>query len=164
MLKRYRVFSILLIIITCLSVSMFYLLSMKKIGEIYIQTTQKSIYNLKKEFLRDTVNNQIARIDEMRANTTKGYQEQAQEIEYVLQVSSDTYPQEFIELFSNYFAPNGVRAIWEVALWETATGRVLYDPQNLIKGSPQLRQLGVFKRNMPFTKQGLMGNPRHFLE
>jgi len=135
MVKRYRTLSVLLVIITCLLVGSFYLYSTDKIGKIYIQNTQKSIYNLKKDFLKDTVNNQIARIDEIRADKTKIYQAQVQQIELMLQTIENMQPNEFMQMYRKYFEQENNRAVWSAALWETETGRVVYDPQNILAGT-----------------------------
>ena len=58
----------------CLIVIYLHLLSHEKTQEIYLQQTEKSIMELKRDFLKDTVNNTIIEIDRIRDAKYSSYE------------------------------------------------------------------------------------------
>lgn len=64
--RRYRAISLIMILASCLVTISFYISTLGDVGKIYEDNTQSTIYNLKKSFLKDTVDNQINRIEEHR--------------------------------------------------------------------------------------------------
>ena len=63
------------IVILCLVMIFVYLISIGKISKIYIDETKTTIYDLKKEFMWETVNNLILVIDSDRVSKSKNAEE-----------------------------------------------------------------------------------------
>ena len=64
--NKYKILTIIVSATICLIVIYLHLLSHEKTQEIYLEQTEKSIVNLKKDFLKDIVNNTILEIDALR--------------------------------------------------------------------------------------------------
>lgn len=64
--NKYRIFSVLIITITCVAAGLFYFSLAGKVGTIYVDNTEKAINEIKQTFLKHTVDNQILRIRERR--------------------------------------------------------------------------------------------------
>lgn len=62
----YRVSSIVLIVLSCVVVGIFYVLTINNIEKIYTQDTYQVVYDFKRDYIRDTVENQIAEIERLR--------------------------------------------------------------------------------------------------
>lgn len=123
-----RITSIILIIVSCLVVGVFYIFTTNSIEEIYARDTERSIYVLKQDFLRDTVNNQIKRIDTRRELEIQRYsQVLPKTTKMLIDAKSSLTDGEFVRIFSNHFALRSETGVWSAVLWDSESGEVLFD-------------------------------------
>lgn len=71
--NKYKILTLIVSTTICLIVIYLHLLSHQKTRKIYLQQTEKSITNLKKDFLKDTVNNIIFETDRLRETKYDSY-------------------------------------------------------------------------------------------
>ncbi len=133
MKNKYRIITLFIMAIIFSVVISSYLLSYKKIGYIYSEQTREVIFDLKKSFLRDTVNNLIYEIDKTK-ETKKANYEKNVKVKYNT-LSSHTYSSnsELINFFIDQFKNASNPDLWTVFLWNNSENKVIYDPKDLYK-------------------------------
>lgn len=131
MKNKYKILTIIVFATICLMVIYLHLLSHEKTQEIYLEQTEKSIVNLKKDFLKDIVNNTILEIDALREtkyinykNNTESRLKRFQDQEYLTD-------KEFINVFIDRFNEDINSKMWTAFLWDNKTGEVLYNSSEL---------------------------------
>ena len=62
-ISKIRILSVILITLMCSAISYFYLVSHNAFGKIYQEETRNTIIEIKKTFLKDTINNLFVEID-----------------------------------------------------------------------------------------------------
>jgi diguanylate cyclase (GGDEF)-like protein len=134
MKRKYRIITLSIIIIICSVVSFFYVISTNYIGDIYKIQTQESITDLKKSFLKDTVNNIIAEINYMKKSETTNFEKIVKNSSTYFDKNRKVEPKVFSTLFIEYFQNEKQLDCWTVVLWDTETNKAIYDPQSIITG------------------------------
>lgn len=122
--------SILLIIVICLVISYFYLTSHSKAREIYENETRAMVIELKKSFLKNTVDNLILRIETSR-KTTAAYYKQSVDSRYaVLEQAKNLSSDDFRKtLFVEFGLDSGSKVSkWTVFVWDDS-GKLIYVPE-----------------------------------
>ena len=101
-----------------------------RIESVYQTQTAQSIGQLKRQFLYDSVQNQIKRIDTQRTITNQRYEA---ELERKLSLLDNAYTtgDGFVGRATSYFS-NTANAAWTVILWEKKTGSVIIDTHDLV--------------------------------
>lgn len=128
--KKYLLFLGVITAITCFVTVYFYLYSIEKVSEIYINKTQLTVLDLKKDYLKDTVKNIIAEIDSVRVRKTKNSRKLVHSTSQFIKTKNKLSDQEFNDFFINFFKSN-TDTSWSVLLWDNINNRALYDPQKL---------------------------------
>jgi len=130
--KSYRIYSIALIVLSCIVVGIFYVTTTRNIERIYVGDTKKAIYRIKQQYLKETVNNQIARINQRRAAEFRRYQEFSLQADQIFRKFSEN---NFPEYFAIHFTQRIEHRAWEACLWNARTGEILFDPTGILQGS-----------------------------
>ncbi|MBN2268676.1 MAG: cache domain-containing protein, partial [Acholeplasmataceae bacterium] len=114
----YRLANIITLIIAMLIASTLFIFTINQVSKIYAENTHQSIYDLKKSYLYDNVNNFILNID-----TRLEIAENNQEVE-INQVISffnllDTSNEALYEqIFESYYEDLSVKNFYDVILWK----------------------------------------------
>jgi len=128
--NKYRVFSVLIITITCVAAGLFYFILAGKVGTIYVDNTEKAINDIKQTFLKHTVDNQIRRIRERREEEISRMEALVQETERKLHFIAENAPGQFVPVFEKTFDDDK----WTAVLWDAGSEEVLFDPRGLLEG------------------------------
>lgn len=131
MKNKYRISTFIVSFIICLIVVYLNLMSHSKTQKIYLEQSQKIIIDLKKDFLKDTVNNVILEIDNLRNtkydNYKKNVDSRYRRFEEEMNLSDDEFVSTFISRFSDDINPK----MWTAFLWNNETGEILYSSPDL---------------------------------
>ena len=131
MKNKHKIITFAAATIICLVVIYLHLLSHEKTQEIYLEQTEKTIINLKKDFLKDTVNNIFFEIDRLREIKHENYKKNTEARLRRFQEELDLSDEEFIQFFINRFNDDLNPKMWTAFLWDNKTGEVLYDSAGL---------------------------------
>jgi len=130
-LKKYRIFIVVMIILSCIYSGLFFVFSVDKISSVYIQESKDSILQLKKTFLKDTVNNLIREIDVERELQAVFFEDEVEKtfstLNFSLGNSDDVFKDEFIK----YFEIDAQEDFYTIIIWDNTTGKEVYDPENI---------------------------------
>ncbi len=132
---KYTLFTIAIVSILCGVLIGFYLLSLDKISNIYISKTQETVYNMKKDFLKDNVNNIIEEIDVRRETKIKYLDKFMGRTSAVIQLKMKLTDKAFNQFFIEFFKDNPDYDFVQVVLWDNKKDEVLYDPFQLAETS-----------------------------
>lgn len=131
MKNKYKISTFIVSCIICLIVVYLNLVSHEKTQKIYIQQTEKTIIELKKDFLKDTVGNVILEIDNLRNTKYDNYKKNSdsrfRRFEEELNLTDKEFVKTFIDRFNGDLNPN----MWTAFLWDNQTGEVLYSSPNI---------------------------------
>ncbi len=136
-ITKVRILSIVLIIILGIMISYFYIISHNTFGRIYQEETRDTIIEIKKTFLKDTINNIFIEIEVQREVEAKRYENYVNQrsISLDLMVEEDD---KFIAYFKDRFDTDiknlGEDNYWSVVAWDNSTNKILYDPLNEVGG------------------------------
>lgn len=127
---KFRIVTFTIATIICLMVIYLHLLSHQKTQEIYLDQTEKIITDLKKDFLKDTVNNVFLEIDKLRQTKNKNYKNNTESVLRRFQEDLESTDEEFIKLFSDKFNGDLSTEMWTAFLWNNETENILYSTSN----------------------------------
>lgn len=131
MKNKYKIITFIVSAIICLIVIYLHLLSHKKTQKIYLQQTEKIIMDLKKDFLKNTVDNIFLEIDSLREteyrNCKKNVNTRLRRFHDELNLTDE----EFIKFFMGKFSDDLEPEMWTALLWNNKTGKILYGTANL---------------------------------
>lgn len=131
MKNKYKILTIIVSAIICLMVIYLHLLSHQKTQKIYLEQTEKSIVKLKKDFLKDTVNNTILEIDALRETKYINYKNNTEFRLKLFQDQEYLTENKFINVFIDRFNEDMNSKMWTAFLWNDKTGEVLYNSSEL---------------------------------
>ncbi len=132
--SKLRIFSIGLIIIICFFISYFYIVSHSALGKIYQEETRDTIVDIKKTFLKDTIDNLFTEIDIERESEYRKYKDIVEQRGISLDLASED-DQEFIMFLKNRFDMD-INTLgkgnnyWTVLFWDNQSKEIIYDPLN----------------------------------
>ncbi len=128
---RYRIVSIAIITLICIVISLFYLFFYLQIGEIYTNETRFSIVELKKAFLKNTVDNLIQEIETTRSIEAERYKDMVEQ-RYEVYSARSLVCDDFIQNIITDFHQGSRVPKWTAFVWEDS-GTILYDPAGYFK-------------------------------
>ena len=134
MKNKHRILTVIVSIIMCLIVIYLHLLSHEKTQEIYLEQTEKSIMELKSDFLKDTVNNTIIEIDRMRDVKYSSYKSNTEYRLQILEEKLDLPQDEFVKAFIERFESGSIPGMWTAFLYDSETKEILYGSSNIHQG------------------------------
>lgn len=126
----------------------FYLFSIDKVGEIYIGKSKEAIYSIKKDFLKDTVNNLVSEIDMKRTSKSLYVEKFVNRTFAVINLKMDLSDSEFGDFFVGFFMDNPDYKSITAVLWDETEKKAVYDPQNI---SGTTWEDTVYKNSNTFT-------------
>lgn len=129
--NKYRIITLMVALVICLVVIYIHLLSHEKTQEIYLEQTEKTIVELKKDFLKDTLVNVFIEIDALRETKYNNYKKNTESRLLRFQEKMDLTEAEFIDYFISNFKDDLNPKMWTAFLWDNQTGEVLYSSVDL---------------------------------
>ena len=142
--NKIRIFSVIFIILMSIMTSYFYIESHNAFGKIYQDETRNTIVDIKKTFLKDTIENLITEIDIEREIEYERYSYFVSLRGTSLELASKE-DDEFLEFAKNRFDADinnlGKNNYWTVFFWDNTTNEVIYDTQNECNGNPDINQV-----------------------
>lgn len=120
-----------IIVIACLIIGCYFSYSHKKISSIYSLQTENAIIDLKKNFIKDTVNNIIIEIESARNISINQCKKVAEEKLFTFSSKNDLSEAEFTNFLVSDFKSYIVQNYWTVFLWNNKTHEVLYKTDDL---------------------------------
>lgn len=118
-------------IIICSIIIFLNLFSHSKTQDIYISEMGNVIIDLKKDFLKDTVNNLFLEIDRLRETKYNNYKRNVDSRLRRFQDELDLNDEDFIQFYINRFEDDSNTGMWTAFLWDDETDKVLYDSNSL---------------------------------
>ena len=131
--RKYTIFLSTIISIICTVMACFYLLSIDKVGDIYVEKSEEAIYNIKKDFLKDTVNNLISEIELRRAAKASYVETFVSRTAEIINMKKDLSDREFNDFFIQFFRDNPDYSYMTVIVWDNEANKPVFDPGNLAK-------------------------------
>lgn len=139
MKKIYRISTFVLILLSCLVVGAFYVWTTSEIEEIYVDATSQAIYEIKQDFIRDTVNNLLVRMESLRTSETLKYQHATDEFSaYFSDMGSMLAEDELVQAYAVHFLHRVAFGTWDAYLWDEETGIIYFDPENALSNVEQV--------------------------
>ncbi|SHO43222.1 diguanylate cyclase [Anaerocolumna xylanovorans] len=155
MIKRHTIASAIMIAAICTITSVFFWISYQRINMVYQEETQVTITNIRKQFLKDTVNNIIQDITADRENEREHYKKiidlRYKTLSYEQNLSGKGYADYFARWFGSDFSKDINENEWTVFLWNDSSKKVLYDPASLVKEDID-KTLGEIKPQMLYYR------------
>jgi diguanylate cyclase (GGDEF)-like protein len=109
----------------------FFLSSINKVSDIYMDKTRETILDLKKDFLKDTVNNLISEMDS-EIETKADYMDKlVANTAVILNLQTPKINLGFQEFFLNFFRKDVDYDFWTVLLWDKKAKKAVYDSDQL---------------------------------
>jgi len=129
--NKYKIITFIVSTIICLIVIYLHLLSHQKAQKIYLQQTEKVIIDLKKDFLKDTVENIFSEINSLRKTKYNNYKKNINARLRRFQEELHSTDEEFVNFFRDRFKEDLNPTMWTALLWDNETGEILYSTPGL---------------------------------
>ena len=129
---QHHISLILIALCICIFTSSFFLFSIDKVNDIYVAQAKNDITDLKKSFLKNTVNNLIQEIDVEREIETNLYEKIVRKQEAIIENRAGLSEEEYEKYLVQYFANDKDIDFWNLMIWDQDKKTEIYDPQNLV--------------------------------
>lgn len=137
--RNYNLLIISIIIFMCLIIGSTYILTIHEIEGIYKEAGQKGLLDMKKVYLKDTVDNLIIRLDSLKQHEVKTYEKVVNEVDsYISQIQSSD---NFISLISLYFNSESQVHLFDVIVIDNVTNEIAYSNKAELAKSLDLSNL-----------------------
>lgn len=140
---KLRITTFLVAIIISISIIYIHFLSHDMTQRIYIKQTEKTIIDMKKDFLKDTVNNVCVEIDKLRQSKRVSYKRNVKYRLSRIEEELDKTDDEFISFFINKFEDDSNPSMWTALLCNDNTGEILYASSGL-----DTKNIDALRRNL----------------
>lgn len=131
MRNKFKVTTFIIVSIISLMVIYLHLFSHRQTQEIYVGQTKKVIIDLKKDFLKDTVNNIFFEIDKLRETKNNNFNNNTAAVLRGFNESLESTDERFIKVFKKKFSEELNPEIWTALLWDNERQRPLYATSDL---------------------------------
>lgn len=122
--RNYNLLILSIIIFMCLIIGSTYILTIHEIEGIYKEAGQEGLLDMKKVYLKDTVDNLIIRLDAIKQYEVKAYEKVVIEVDsYISQVQSSD---NFISLISLYFNSESQVHLFDAIVVDNDTNEIVY--------------------------------------
>lgn len=111
----------------------YYLFSIQKVSTIYIDKTQDTILQMKKDFIKDTVNNLLTEIDTERKAKAEYFDHMIEKTSAIIHLKMPKDQKSFCDFIINFFLKDSDFELWTVLIWDKKANQVIYD-QKLLGG------------------------------
>ncbi len=118
-------------VVICLVVIYLHLLSHEMTQKIYREQTEKTITDLKKDFIKDTVNNVFLEIDRLRQTKYISYGKNLKSRQKRIEGAFELTDEAFIRFVKEIFKGDTNDKMWTALMWDSESGRILYATPNL---------------------------------
>lgn len=135
---KHRIISIIVATTICLIIIYISVLSYRNTQNIYLQQTVQTIINLKKDNLKDTVNNIFLEIESLRNTKYNYYKNNTEARQRRLHDEMDLTDEEFVAFFKEKFDDDLNVLMWTAFLWDNETGEIIYDSTRLNNGEIEI--------------------------
>lgn len=98
-----------------------------KTKEIYTERMQEMAINLKKDYLKDTVNNMILELDRIKETKTNLYQFNVKKRHLRFLDEKDLSDQDFADFYRTRFEEENEEGLWTAVLYDEDTKDILYE-------------------------------------
>lgn len=130
--NRYRLLALSVAVIISTVVLFFHVISHNETEKVYVSQIEDVALKLKKDFLRDTVNNMINQIDRLRISKTEVYQLNTDKRRQRLSVLTNALnEEEFIRLFESEFQQISEEHLWTAYLYHSDTEELIFTTENV---------------------------------
>lgn len=129
--NKYKISTLIVSLIIGVMVLYLNFVSHDKTQEIYLAQTKSIVIDLKKDFLKDTIENVILEIDTLRKTKYENYQKNADSRLRRFEEELDLSDEEFIELFISRFENDPNPIMWTALLWNEEIGEIIYATPDL---------------------------------
>jgi diguanylate cyclase (GGDEF)-like protein len=113
------------------AIGLIYLHSIKNVQTIYNENIQQSIIDVKKIYLKDTVNNVLLRIEQKKKDEAQYYQQLIDTSTTFLRKYYHYSPDQFLKLCINYFNREDIQQAFTILIIEQDTNQVVYDNKSI---------------------------------
>ena len=127
MRNRYRLIALMISGLMILAMIFINKASHEKNKEIYTKQIGEMAIQLKKDYLKDTVNNLILELDTLKATKTKQYQLHAEQRLQRFQDEEDLSEVDFASFYRRVFEEENDTGAWTGTLYSKDTGEILYE-------------------------------------
>lgn len=129
--NKYRISTVLAALIICLVVIYLNISSHVKTQQIYLEYTEKTIIDIKKDYIKDIVNNTFSEIDGLRETKSINHKKNIDDRLRWFEVGEELIDEDFAGFYINKFNEDTNSKMWTTILWNDATGEILYNPSQL---------------------------------
>lgn len=129
--NKFRISILLAATFICLIIIYLNLFFHKKTQKIYLEYTEKTIIDLKKDFIKDTVNNMFLEIDGFRERKSNTYMKYTVERLRWLQKELHLHEEDFAKFVIDKFKEDANSKMWTAIIWDNSTGEILYNSSQL---------------------------------
>ena len=167
---KYTAITIIIIGIICSATIFFFLFSLAEVGNIYIGKTEETILELKKDFIKDTVNNLIAEIDNQQIIKAHLMENAAVSATDVIESQMELKNSSFLIFIDKFFGKTSEYEHWTVVSWDWKENRAVYDNQNVAEDTWEStfqhleRELSVYRVLNRGDKTVLFGVKKSYLD
>ncbi|NCC55951.1 MAG: hypothetical protein EOM11_10840, partial [Erysipelotrichia bacterium] len=119
MLKRYyRLANLIILILAMLLASTLFIFTINQVSKIYAENTSVSVYELKKSYLYDHINNFIRNIDTRFDITVENQNNEIEHIILFFESLNSTDETQFEDSFQTYFEISTMKSSYDAMLWK----------------------------------------------
>ncbi|HHX62224.1 MAG TPA: diguanylate cyclase [Epulopiscium sp.] len=133
----YRRITLVMIAVLFIVICSTYIYFIINIGRVYEEKAIESIIDVKKEMLKDIVDNLILEIGVTEVQEKQQYKKRTDNASKILQEYYEVSPEEYIDLFIDFCNTDGNKDVLSVAIKNTRSNQVLYKSGVFLSDAPK---------------------------
>lgn len=133
----YRKIILLMVAVLFITICAIYIFFIGNIGRVYEEHAVESIVNIKKDFLKNSVDNLILEIDLIQRQEETYYDQRIKTISQILQKYYDTVPEDYINLFIDFTKTGENKDALSVYIKAIESQELLYATGLFLEGNPK---------------------------
>lgn len=166
--NKYRLSAITIVLAIFLIITSFYVVSFQKIKNIYNSQTEKTILDIKRTFISDTINNLIYEISIEESSNLSLYNNLLNR-RYSLIDDYNKLPYlDYIESIKYLFENSSDYNFWTIVLYNSKTNEILYSKSDLDLNSIDINDLPIYLSSYKSIEKdeisGILGISKNYLD
>ena len=138
--KKYYILLAFLALLMCAFCIFIPISSVNRVETIYREYTREKIFDIKKTFLKDSVNNIIKSIESTQVEVMQKYEQRAKRLAIRFEGTIQAYPEEFVNFAKLSFSDPYNREVFTILILDKQTNEIIY--KNLLPDFDQKDDIG----------------------
>lgn len=166
--NKYRLSTITIVIAIFFIITSFYVISFYKIKGIYSSQTEKTIIDMKKTFISDTINNLIYEINSEKSNNISVYNNTLNRRYKLINSLNKLSYSDYLDSISKFFENSSNNEFWTIILYDSQSNEIIYSKSDLDLNTINIKNITTYLSSYKSIERdgiyGVLGVSKNYID